>query len=489
MNIKLSMQYRKKIKHYGDEKMKIIVDKNLLLQNNEKFIKFIRNASQEFFCFDLTNHQSLKEKYINCKFLKSDNISHKSDTSSNPAINHTDDYIIYVISQNKYDFYITNNESILSLSQNVGIGDRILTQQDAYKLFTKQTINYSLNSEFLTVDKIDVNDKIFDRLKISYSEFDDWFKRIQKQKRDAVVYYNNDRTLGGIVIFKEEREEIKLQDEILANENRLKVSTFIVTANGYKIGELFIRIIIEKSSLLNINEIYLTHFVDNEDTDYLVSLIKQYGFTDIGSNKRGERIFIKKILPDQKVLNFKTRNDILEFDKKYYPTFYNGPKVNKFLVPIRPQYYNRLFLQPKNSQLTLSEFVGPLMERNTIKKAYISKAKIKTIEPGDIIIFYCSHDKQALTALGIVEKTARLDSRENIIKMIGKRSVFSESEIEDTDQLVILFTYNCRIASNFNLSYLKKNGILKGAPQSIMKFQNYNKVINNGGLNGCNTFN
>lgn len=104
---------------------------------------------------------------------------------------------------------------------------------------------------------------------------------------------------------------------------------------------------------------------------YLVELIEKFGFYKV-AEKNEEAIFIKTIVPDEK-----TKNP-LEISSKFYPSFYDGARVEKFIVPIRPEYHNRLFTDYQPIQTTLQEFEGELIiECNTIKKAYLSHSRIR----------------------------------------------------------------------------------------------------------------
>ncbi len=274
----------------------------------------------------------------------------------------------------------------------------------------------------------------------------------------------------------------------MPKKSRLKISTFIVTLNKYKLGELFIKIIIDYCISKNINEIYLTHFIENKDP--LVYLIESYGFIKVGYNKRGEGIFIKNIIPINKTGNIKNANPqkILKLDELYYPSFYDGKNVNKFIVPIKPSYHNKLFY---NKQYALSEYNdNPITEKNAIKKAYISYSKINSIVPGDILIFYRSMDLRELTNIGIVEEAVRLKTKEEIIKKISKRSVYTKNEINDKESLVILFLSNFELKNHLKLDMLINNKILKGPPQSIMQINNnaYKDIKEYGDINDDFTF-
>jgi hypothetical protein len=58
----------------------------------------------------------------------------------------------------------------------------------------------------------------------------------------------------------------------------------------------------------------------------------------------------------------------IELNKKYYPAFYDGPRVRKHLIPIRPEYHDRLFIEYRHRIPSIFEGAGELItEGNTIK--------------------------------------------------------------------------------------------------------------------------
>ena len=278
--------------------------------------------------------------------------------------------------------------------------------------------------------------------------------------------------MGAVLIYKEERESIEIGSKILAPVDRMKIATLIVTSTGYKIGEFFISWIIKYSLDKKLKEVYLTHFIEDED-DPLVYLITEYGFEYMGDNSRGEAIYLK-IIDEKEVSNSITKlideKSPLELAKIFYPEFYDGEKVNKYVVPIRSEFHEKLFLQNKE-QKKLYEFGENLgqypISANTIKKAYLSKSSIN-LEQGDILLFYES-DKKGIGDIGIVENFHKNLNFEQIIKTIGKRSVYSSNELKEFSErtnAIILFIYSKKV-NKISFNELMKNNVLNGPPQSI----------------------
>jgi hypothetical protein len=334
---------------------------------------------------------------------------------------------------------------------------------------------------------LDSNDLIFDTLKKEYDGFNDWWRKICKEGRKSWVHYVNGN-IGAILILNEDNEPI---DSIppLPKKRRLKICTLNVSRTGSKIGELFIKISIQTAIQKQIDEIYLTHFTKPDE--FLMTLIGDYGFEKIAEKKNGEDVFVKRLFPEKDKTYLPG-----EIYKKFYPCFYDGEEVSKFIVPIRPEYHNKLFTDYKGRQITLSEFMGEfIVEGNTIKKAYLCHSKTKGIKEGDILLFYRSEDIGGITSLGVVERAyENITDSNQIVSYVGKRSVYSREEIEEMSKKptkVILFKWHLHFENPLKYKNLFDNQILNGPPQTIIKISHdkYLKIKEEVKINDCYTFN
>ena len=105
------------------------------------------------------------------------------------------------------------------------------------------------------------------------------------------------------------------------------------------------------------------------------------------------------------------------------------------------------------------------------------------INPGDILLFYASHDKKAITTLGIVETTwNKFESQEEIFNIVRKRTAYDEEELKEVttlDSLVIMFKHFITFQKPITYAFLLNNNIVNGyiqAPTSIKK-ENLEKII------------
>jgi hypothetical protein len=244
---------------------------------------------------------------------------------------------------------------------------------------------------------------------------------------------------------------------------------------------------------------YLTYIKKGDNYDYLIELIDEYGFKNVGRlNETDEIIFLKKLIPE-----FSDDSSLspIDISKKFYPSFYDGHTINKFIVPIQPRWHNKLFTEYKSKSIrsrqpTLFEYSGEfIVEGNTIKKAYMSNSRISTISPGDLVLFYRSEDEKKITTIGVVEEVhSSLTDAEEIIRLVGKRTVYSLDDVSSMSQdptIVILFTWHCHLINPLSLDDLISEKVLKGAPRSIMgiSHEKYLIIKNRGAINERFTIN
>lgn len=335
-----------------------------------------------------------------------------------------------------------------------------------------------------TMDHLDINDPFFDSLKREYPEFEDWFKKKSIAKAVCFVHFRDDGLIGALLIYKIETDAIDSIPFLFAKK-RLKISTFKVKSLGNKIGELFIKLAIEYAIKNDIDEIYLTHFV--EEKDYLIDLIVNYGFYKVGKLvKNSESVYLKEIRVNTN--ETETLNP-LGISNKYYPSFKDGFSIRKFIVPIIPKYHQRLFTEYKLRQTAILEYTSEfVVEGNTIRKAYFSHSRITKIRPGDILLFYRSKNKKLgsmdqaeITSLGIVEKIEQnVKDIEEINRNIKNRTVYKPEEIKEMlekQTMLILFTWHFHLPNPLKLKDLMQMKVLKAPPESIIQISHEKYIL------------
>lgn len=398
-----------------------------------------------------------------------------------------DNLLLFAVYRNAVDYLITEDRGIHRNAAKLGITDRVLSiseaLQDLGKYIVRDRVFTSPAIEMLPVNNLDINDPIFDVLKQDYGKaFIPWFEKICKSGRKCFVNYRYDKRLGALLIFKHEDEAI---DSVppLPKKKRLKLATFIVSHVGQRIGELFIRLAVDIAINNGIDEIYLTHFI--KDDDRLVDLIAEYGFSHVADKAGNEAVFTKPLVCSQEECS---RLTPLQLHKRYYPSYYDGPSVKKVIVPIRPAYHDQLFTDYRRRRVGLTEYFGEFYpEGNSIKKVYITHAKIRKIRPGDLILFYRSDDTKGITSVGVVEAFyPNLNSVDEISRLVTRRTVYSQTEIEKMPKplSVILFTHHFHFTRPVLLKALLDNGIMNGPPQGISEVtdEKYSWILEKSGI-------
>jgi hypothetical protein len=217
----------------------------------------------------------------------------------------------------------------------------------------------------------------------------------------------------------------------------------------------------------------------------LIRLLQQFGFEDTGQRANGEHVLEKTM--NLGPLNNSANIEPLQFHRKFYPRFLDGSPAKKYCVPIWPRWHERLFPELKGAGVaTLAKSANPSArsERpgNTIRKVYLCRAPTASIKSGDILLFYVTKSasaplSQCITTLGIVERVRETRDFSELLRLTGKRSVFSESElkqlleVKNTPVKVIDFLLSGHMQQGITLEQAIHLGVLKSWPQTICRVQ------------------
>jgi len=398
--------------------------------------------------------------------------------------------LLYTVKANAVDYLITEDKKLYRRAERINLDNRVFNINEALNFLknflVKEDIPAPPYIEYIPVYKLDLEDPFFDSLKKEYKDFREWWAKISRAGRKAWVYFCNENKIGALLILKIENEPVDCSPPLPKNK-RLKICTFKVDFLGYKIGELFIKIAIMFAIRNNIDEVYLTHYTKTED--HLVDLISKFGFENYGQKPNNEDVYFKKLtITDQKV----SPKDPFEIALKFFPSFYDGPDVQKIIVPIRPTYHNRLFIEfkywtdskTKIKQLSLFDIDKiekiPVIPGNAIVKAYLCHTPKRRLKRGDILLFYRSQDTQAITSICVLEETYTIKDFEYAISIIGKRSVYSFEEIKEIVKrptTILIFRHHFYLPKPIPYSFLIEKDILKGPPQSLVTVDHKSYLI------------
>ena len=415
-----------------------------------------------------------------------------------------DNTILYAVYKNAVDILVTNDRKLANKAQRFNPELSVYNVSEAlYFLNTLYPEPKSVSTPLGIIEtemyNVDLGDTLFDTLKRDYGdEFSKWFIDKSREGRMCYVYYQPEsKKLGCFMSCKEEDEPVPCTPP-LPKKRRLKIATLKVVYNGKRIGEALLSIAIQKALANGYDEIYLTHFTE-PDSDSLVNIIQKYGFEKCGEYLdkypgKTEDVFIKHLHSPIRTLD--DESDPYSADVKYYPSYYCGTRVNKFIIPIRPEYHDRLFLNAGTRQTLITEHFGEhSVEGYAILKAYLNHATTQKIRKGDVVIFYKSSPYQTLTTIGVVDDVLYNQSdTDEIMHHIKNRTVYSYDEVAEMSAkplMIILFRFNTNVLRPITLREMLNENILLGPPQSILQLpeDKFRKLIKLGVIDESLTIN
>ena len=363
------------------------------------------------------------------------------------------------------DYLVTDDRGIHRKASQLDVGERVLCISEAVTAL--RGLLEKIPSPPPAVDRVlchEINqqDPIFSSLRKDYKKFDDWLQKCKLEHRPAWVVKAHGNSYAGICIMKIEKESGHGLEC-----PTLKICTFKVSDQhrGRRYGELLLKAVFSYISNNNIKSTYLTVYEHHRE---LVRLLEAFGFQQIDVNANGESVMAKQFRGNE--IDIEALS-CLEAHIRFGPPFIKFDGNNVFIVPIQPQWHSLLF-----PELTLqtSLFAGSYPFGNSIMKAYLCHANTRSINPGDILLFYQSKQAKSVSSLGVVEKTLISAEESEIKRFVGKRTVFSSSDIIKMCDgrkkvLAILFRQDRNLSTPLTLDKLKEVGLLNGPPMSIVE--------------------
>jgi predicted GNAT family N-acyltransferase len=386
------------------------------------------------------------------------------------------------------DFVVSQDIGLHRRADRAGLESNVMTVEEALQWVKRLLGVKAVNLPYIVERKayeIDKSHVIFETLRADYPDFDAWFDKCRKEHRECWVL-ELDGDIAGLVIRKNETH-VQAGTEGLGPKI-LKIGTFKVRDEflGEKYGELLLKQVLWFAQHNRYDLTYVTAFPKQA---FLIDLLLAYGFKHTKTRADGELVLEKTFLNEPLPA---ISTDVLSFDRKHYPRFFDGSAVRKFCVPIQPDYHRRLFPEIAfGAELPLfpSTAFSPMLAHgsartpgNTIRKIYLCRAKITRLRPGDLVLFYMSKDEsysasQSVTTVGVIEQVGNITSAEELVKQTAKRSVFSAEDLtgmapsELSPVKMIDFLLVGHSQPSVPLSRLVSAGIFNGRPpQSIAEF-------------------
>ncbi len=349
----------------------------------------------------------------------------KYDNNENDNI---DTSLLKEVYAGRVDYLITEDRKIHVKASELGVAGNVFTIDDFLEKST--TENPELTEyKVLSVKKeyfgnINIDDEFFDSFKEDYEGFKDWFNR----KSDEIAYIcrsEQGKILAFLYVKKESDSEIYNDIiPVLPPKTRLKIGTFKVISNGYKLGERFLKIIFDNAINYKVDGIYVTLFHKSEEHDRLIGLLMDWGFSLHGIKNTptgGEEVYTKDLHQNPDSLK----------PKHAYPFITKNRRF--FIVSIYPDYHTELLPDSILNTESPENYVESEPHRNAIQKVYISRSINRDLSPGDVIVFYRTGGlyKGVVTTLGVVDEAIDGISNEaHFINLCRKRSIFDDEELK-----------------------------------------------------------
>ena len=397
-------------------------------------------------------------------------ISKQIDTTENDTV---DTAILNEVFSDRVDYLITEDKKIHKKAELLGISEKVFTIDSFLeKIYAEnpELVDYKvLNVQKIQFGKIDPSDSFFQSLKEDYPGFEKWFLRKYDDEAYITVNSNNSRLLSFLYLkIEDENENYSDLNPVFQPKKRLKVGTFKVISNGFRLGERFLKIIFDNALKNKVDEIYVTIFDKRDEQKRLISLMEKWGFSYWGK-KGDENVYVRQFSPNFLI------NDV----NKTYP--YISENNDIFIVPIYPEYHTELLPDSILNTESPDDFIEDSPHRNGISKVYVSRAYEPHPKVGDLLVFYRTGGlyKSVVTTIGIVSAVQKQFSGEDdFVKYCLRGSVFPEKELRDmwnynsVKPFVVNFLYIYSFPKRINMERLIELKILNGvndAPRGFRK--------------------
>jgi len=407
-------------------------------------------------------------------------ISEQYDVTENDK---NDSLLLNEVFTGRVDIFITEDKKVHKKAEILNIQDKVFTIDSFLeKVFAEHPdlVDYKvLNVQKVQFGKINLSDDFFSSLKEDYVGFDKWFLKKYDETAYITVNSNNGLLLSFLYLKVEDVNE--RYDDItpsFTSKKRLKIGTFKVINNGFRLGERFIKVIFDNALKNKVDEIYVTIFDKRDEQKRLIELLEAWGFIFWGM-KNEERVYIRNFIPMFNINNIQST----------YPYF--SSQNNIFIVPIYPEYHTDLLPDSILNNESPADFVEDFPHRNGINKVYVSRAFEPYPNKGDALIFYRTggYYKSVVTTIGVVKDVKfQFQSEDDFVLYCRKSTVFPEKLLREMWQyssrkpFVVSFLYVYSFPNRINMEKLIELNILNGvndAPRGfkLITEQQFNLII------------
>jgi hypothetical protein len=398
-------------------------------------------------------------------------VSQKIDTTDNDK---NDTVLLNELYQDRVDILISEDKKIHTKAEMLKIADRVYTIESFLEKITAEfpaLVDYkvlSVRQELF--GNIQLKDHFFDSFREDYPGFEKWFNKKADEKAYITINSENGLLLSFLYLKREDKNEAYPDiNPTFPSKKRLKIGTFKVLSNGFRLGERFLKIVFDNTLANRVDEIYVTIFDKTAEQKRLITLLEAWGFVFWGLKNNSERVYIRDFSP-----RFDLTNPMLT-----YP--YISRQQRFFLVPIYAEYHTELFPDSILRTESPMDFIESEPHRNSIKKVYVSRSIERGIQRGDILVFYRTgglHKGVVSTICLVDEPVFTFKDEEEFIIACLKRSVFSEESLRQqwrynprNRPFIVSMLYVYSFPKRANLNSLIEHDIVSGIDDAPRGFR------------------
>ena len=395
----------------------------------------------------------------------------KLDSTENDRV---DTALINELAAGRVDYLLSEDRGIGRKAVLLGVSDRVFTIDAFLEKSAAENpalVDYSvLAVRRVRFGEVDVTLSFFDSFREDYPDFDAWFGR--KSDEPAYVCYEG-RALVAFLYLKLEGDREPYPDITpqMRPAKRLKIGTFKVQLNGFKLGERFLKVIFDNALRQRVDEIYVTIVPRGVERERLIKLLEDFGFVKFGT-KHGpgpdELVFVRDMAPA-----FNSSEPARTFP-------FASRRSRWFIVPIYPEYHTDLLPDSILKTESPAAFVEQQPHRNAIRKVYVSRSLFRDLRPGDIVVFYRTggYHRSVVTTLGIVDAVRKeIRDEAHFIALCRQRSVFSSEQLKAQwnyrggRPFIVDFLYAYSFPSRPNLKALIDEGVIADVESAPRGFE------------------
>lgn len=408
-------------------------------------------------------------------------VSDKIDVNENDK---NDTQLLNEVFVGRVDILITEDKKIRKKAIELGIDDKVFTIDSFLeKTFAEHPdlVNYKvLNVQKLKFGRINLDDDFFTSLKEDYTGFDKWFIKKFDEEAYITINSNNGLLLSFLYLKVEDKDENYTDiSPVFVRKKRLKVGTFKVINNGFRLGERFMKIIFDNALKNKVDEIYVTIFDKRDEQRRLIDLLEQWGFV-LWGKKNNELVYVR---------DFSKTTDENKL-KQCYP--YISRNTDCYIVPIYPDYHTELLPDSILNTESPEEFIEDFPHRNGINKVYVSRALTPHPKKGDVLVFYRTggYYKSVVSTIGVAQEVQyNFKDEDDFVLYCRKSSVFPEDQLRamwrysKTKPFVVRFLYIYSFPHRINMKELIDLQVLNGindAPRGfkLITKEQLKKILN-----------